>query len=66
MTKSNRRNVTSAVAITLETNLFLRWFEFFEVLVAGSSSFLLLELVTTPRFELICVLPRNEKQMSSK
>ena len=25
VTKSNRRNVTSAVAITLETNLLLRW-----------------------------------------
>ena len=25
VTKSNRRNVTSAVAITLETSLFLRW-----------------------------------------
>ena len=25
VTKSNRRNVTSAVAIKLETNLFLRW-----------------------------------------
>ena len=38
--------------------------EFFEVLEGGCWSFLLLQLVTTPRFELICVLPRNEKQMS--
>ena len=66
MTKSNRRNVTSAVTITLGNNLFLTWFEIFEVPVAGSRSFLLLELVTMRRFELICVLPRNEKQMSSK
>ena len=37
--------------------------EFLEVLVAGSRSFYLLELVTTPRLELVCALSRNEKQI---
>ena len=40
--------------------------EFFEVLVLCCRSFLLLQFVTTPRFELTSVLPRNDKQMFSK
>ena len=42
VTKSNRRNVTSAVAITLETSLFLRWLLNFSrclKLVVGRSFF---------------------------
>ena len=35
--------------------------EFFEVIVGGCWSFLLLQLFTTPRFELVCVLLRNKK-----